>query len=259
MTTRVLTALFMGLSFRPRFWPTVAAALLIPLFLAAGQWQWNKAESKAHLQEQIQTLGAGPAIAVPTVLADAEALRFHRLSARGYYEPQFQILIDNRTHQGQAGYHVITPLRLEGSEMRVLINRGWLPVATDRAQLPVFDTPPDLVEVEGLATTPPTKFFSLAVPETANAAAGSDWQPLWQNLDMARFSAAVSFPLQPFIVQLDAQSDASSFVREWPRPDDRRTVNLGYALQWWSFAATTFVLWLVLNLRRRSRGSSQPD
>ena len=31
-------------SFRPALWPTVAATLLIPLFIAAGNWQWNKAQ-----------------------------------------------------------------------------------------------------------------------------------------------------------------------------------------------------------------------
>jgi len=60
----------------------------------------------------------------------------------------------------------------------------------------------------------------------------------------------VSFPLQPVVLQLDADSPAGGFVREWPRPDDRRQTNLGYALQWWSFAATTVVLWLLLNFRK---------
>ena len=99
-----------------------------------------------------------------------------------------------------------------------------------------------------------SEFFTLAAPPTTdratNPATLADWQALWQNLDMPRFAAAIDFPVQPFVLQLDAQSDAGGFVRDWPRPDDRRTVNLGYALQWWSFAATTLVLWLVLNLRR---------
>ena len=250
MTGRLFTGWLSGWSFRPRLWPTLAAALLIPLFLAAGQWQWNKAARKAQMQEEIETLGSGPAIATPIAPTDAESLRFHRIAARGYYEPQFQMLIDNRTHRGLAGYHVITPLRLEGSQMRVLVNRGWVPVAADRTQLPVIDTPPGPIDAEGLSITPPAEFFTLATPPTADPATRADWQPLWQNLDMARFAAAVDFAVQPFVLQLEAQSDAGGFVRDWPRPDDRRTVNLGYALQWWSFAATTVVLWLVLNLRR---------
>jgi hypothetical protein len=31
------------LRFRPRLLPTLAALVLVPLFIAFGQWQWNKA------------------------------------------------------------------------------------------------------------------------------------------------------------------------------------------------------------------------
>ena len=44
--------------FRVQLWPTLASALLIPLFLAAGQWQWNKAERKAQLQAELEALAS---------------------------------------------------------------------------------------------------------------------------------------------------------------------------------------------------------
>ncbi|MEO8409384.1 MAG: SURF1 family protein [Propionivibrio sp.] len=241
--------------FRPQFWPTLAAALLIPLFLAAGQWQWNKAEKKAQLQSELETLASGPAIAMPTTLADADALRFRRVTARGHYEPEKQILIDNRTYQGRAGYHVITPLRLEGSDLRVLVNRGWVPGLAEHHEVPVIDTPNGLVEAEGVAIVPSTRFFTLGT----SAAPANAWQNVWQNLDLQRYAAEVGFPVQPVVLQLDAQSPAGGFVRDWPRPDDRRQVNVGYALQWWSFAATTIFLWLFFNLRRARSGRQSSD
>lgn len=216
----------------------------MPLFIAAGQWQWNKAAAKASLQAELEARGADAALSMPTTRVDAESLRYRRLVARGHFEAQYQILIDNRTYRGQAGYHVITPLRLEGSEMRVLVNRGWIPLQGDRGTLPTIDTPTGPVEVSGTAIVPRTSFFTLGKGET-EAAHG-----VWQNLDLARYGEAVSFPIKSVVLQLDADSPAGGFVREWPRPDDRRQTNLGYALQWWSFAATTVVLWLFLNFRR---------
>lgn len=232
--------------FRPRLWPTLAMLLLVPLFIAAGQWQWNKAAAKARQQVELEARGKEPALAIPTTRVDAEALRYRRVVARGYFEPQYQILIDNRTYRGQAGYHVVTPLRLAGSTMRVLVNRGWVPILADRGTLPQIATPEGLVEVTGMSTLPATYFFTLGKDEQAP----NTWQSVWQNLDLARYGRAVPFPVQPVVVQLDADSAAGGFVREWPRPDDRRQTNLGYALQWWTFAATTVVLWLVLNFRR---------
>ncbi|WP_301103020.1 SURF1 family protein [Propionivibrio sp.] len=235
--------------FRPRLWPTLAAALLLPVFIAAGQWQWTKAGSKNALQQQLDARGAEPAMALPSTPVDAQSLRYRKITARGYYEPQYQILIDNRTHREQAGYHVITPLRLEGSEMRLLINRGWVPALAEHRQLPQLTTPIGPLEVVGTAVLPGTRFFTLGAD---SASAKTGWQSVWQNLDVAAYSKVVSFPIQPVVIELDAHSAAGGFVREWRRPDERVQTNLGYALQWWAFAATTVVLWLVVNFRRPS-------
>ncbi len=245
-------------SFRPALWPTLAAALLIALFLAAGNWQWNKAALKAERQQQLDSRGAQSSLAIPPTLVAPETLSYRKVVAQGYYEPQFQILIDNRTHNGQAGYHVVTPLRIEGSDIRLLVNRGWIPAPGDRQQVPLIETPAGIVQLGGMAIVPPALFFSLG---SASENGNQEWQSIWQNLDLERYGKAVDFPIQPVVLQFDPQGavgDAGGgFVREWRRPDERRFVNVGYALQWWAFAATTFALWLVLSFRRSPRKTQQ--
>ena len=240
--------------FRPRLWPTLAAALLLPLFIAAGQWQWTKAQSKTLLQRQLDARGAEPPLLMTATLVDAQSLRYRKVIARGRYEPESQILIDNRTHREHAGYHVVTPLRLDGSPVRLLVNRGWVAAPADRRQLPQFDTPREVVEVEGTAVVPASRFFTLgAASDRHDESSG-----VWQNLDLARYAQGVAFPIQPVVVELDAASEAGGFVRAWRRPDERIYVNLGYALQWWAFAATTVVLWLVVNFRRAAAPQENP-
>ena len=230
--------------------------MLVPLFICAGQWQWNKAASKAQLQAQLDARRGEPAVEAPKTRVDAQSLsvlRYREVVATGRYETEHQILIDNRTQHGQAGYHVITPLRIDGSEVRVLVNRGWLPALAEHSRVPEFTTPTGTVEVSGTAIIPATRFFTLA---SVNAVKPG-WQVVWQNLDLAAYALAAGFPIQPFVIELDAQSPAGGFVREWRAPDDKREINLGYAFQWWAFAATTAALWLVLNFRRRG-GALRP-
>ena len=244
-------------SFRPALWPTLAAALLIALFLAAGNWQWNKAALKAERQQQLDSRGAQSSLAIPPTLVAPETLSYRKVVAQGYYEPQFQILIDNRTHNGKAGYHVITPLRIEGSDVRLLVNRGWIPAPGERSEVPSLETPADNLRIRGTAVVPPSRFFSLG---SGSESAKQEWQRVWQNLDLARYAKSVAFPIQPVVLELDAYgiaANAGGFVREWRRPDERRFVNVGYALQWWAFAATTFALWLVLSFRRSARKTRQ--
>ncbi len=234
--------------FRPRWMPTLAAALLVPLFIAAGQWQWGKAATKAARQEQLETRSSEPAVQIPAGPADAQALQYRRISARGHYEPQYQILIDNRTYRQQAGFHVVTPLRVEGSDIRLLVNRGWIPALAEHSREPEVTTPSELVEVSGVALIPASRFFTL---QADNGEMGGTWQRVWQNLDLARYGKLVGFPVQPVVMQLDPGSAGGGFVRDWVRPDDRRLTNLSYAFQWWGFAATTIALWCYFGFRRK--------
>jgi cytochrome oxidase assembly protein ShyY1 len=44
---------------------------------------------------------------------------------------------------------------------------------------------------------------------------------------------------------------ADDLLREWPQPEFGIESHISYMVQWYSLAALAFVLWLVLNWRRR--------
>ena len=230
----------------------ILLAFLLPAFISLGLWQWRKAEEKTAIQAQLDQRSHDLPIALPTVApqgdflrgaVDAEIMRFRRVVLRGRFDAGRQTLIDNRLYREQAGYHVITPLRLAGSEMRVLVNRGWVPAAADHQVVPAIDVPDGLVELTGIVVTPGQRFFNLA-PQPA-----SGWTPVWQNLDLERFRQALPYPIQPLVVQLDAGSP-HGFVRDWPRPDERAERHRSYALQWFGFAVASLGIWLYLLVRR---------
>lgn len=218
-------------------------AVLLPIFISLGGWQWRKAEVKIVLQAELDARSAGVPVAMPAAPGDTESLRFRHVMLRGAYDASRQVLIDNRLHQERAGYHVITPLRLEASEMHVLVNRGWLPAAADHRILPQATVPGGIVEVTGIAVVPGQRFFNLA-PQPA-----SGWEPVWQNLDLERFRQVVNLPLQPVVIQLDPEAPGG-YLREWPRPDERAERHRSYALQWFGFAAASLGIWMYFLLRR---------
>lgn len=218
-------------------------AVLLPMFISLGLWQWRKAEIKTVMQAELDARSTGVLVAMPATPGDGESLRFRHVIVRGTYDAARQVLIDNRLHQERAGYHVITPLRLEGSEMHVLVNRGWLPAPADHARQPEAAVPVGAVELTGIAVLPASRFFNLA------AQPSSGWQPVWQNLDLERFRSAVDYPLQALIVQLDPQAPGG-FVREWPRPDERADRHRSYALQWFGFAVASLGIWGYFLVRK---------
>ena len=241
--------------FRPRLAPSLAAAVLLPLFLYLGYWQIQRADEKRVLQAEYDARANGPAVQVEPRLQRPEELQFYRVVAKGYYETGHQVLIDNRIHQGLAGYDVITPLRLQHSDIRLLVNRGWIPLGEERSHLPAFETPKGLQEITGVATVPSEKYFMLARPPSLD----HGWKIVWEHMDMERYAAAVPFPVQPVVVLLDPKSPAGGFTRDWARLDAGIAIHKGYAFQWFMLAATLIAIYLFMGLRGSGADRQEED
>ena len=232
-----------------RFVPLLATAVLLPCLIALGMWQLDRSRQKLEIRELVASRVDAPAIDLSqgssAALANAGDVAFRAVSATGVYDVAGQVLIDNRIHQGQAGYHVLTPLRFNTQSHAVLVNRGWVPWGNDRTILPDTPAPDGAVTVSGRAIVP-GEYFELEAPENVELAA------VWQNLDLDRFARRVGYPLMPIVVELDETSDAGGFVRRWRDHDDGWVErHRGYAFQWFSLAATLVIINLVLWVRRR--------
>ncbi|MBU3735903.1 MAG: SURF1 family protein [Methylobacterium sp.] len=228
-------------------WPgTLILLVCLTVFIKLGLWQQHKAEAKQSLQATLDERSLERPVAMPESLPNLEEWRYRRVVLRGRYDDRYQILLDNQVENSEAGYHVLTPLRLENSETVVLVNRGWVAAGTDRARLPEATVPPDPQEIHGRVWLPPAKFFALQ-PEPS---AGSGWQKVWQNIDLPRYGSMVPFKVLPVVVRLDADS-TGGYLRNWPRPAERMEKHLSYAYQWYGFAITAILIYLVINVRRK--------
>ena len=233
-----------SLRFQPRLIPTLATLAMLLLFLYLGQWQAGKAQRLTAERSQYAARAQRATVRVGATLVSAEQLRDAPIAVRGYYEPAQQIFVDNRQEEGRAGVHVVTPLKIEGSETRILVNRGWIGWTDGRQKLPQVSTPPGLVEVSGIAATPVVKKF-LLMSERAEA-----WSQLWPVLDLKRFERQVNFPVQP-VVMLQNRSDMhDNLIRNWQAPEDRVAMHQSYALQWFGMALALLAFYGVASVRR---------
>ncbi len=235
----------MRYQFKPKLGMTIATVIVIALCVQLGFWQYNKAQSKIKAQQQID-LGMQLAPAkLPSTIEDEEKWRYKRVSFKGEYLPDYQIILDNRVHNTKAGYQVITPVKLLDEERFVLVNRGWIEGNPNRV-LPNIATPQGEHNFVGDLFFPLAAVFTLESDQAKNA----PWQPLWQHIDMQRYQSLVPFKVAPYIVRLAPEQMAGGFVRDWPVPKSRITVHLGYAYQWFGFAITLFIIYIVLNIKK---------
>ena len=235
--------------FRPSWLGTLITICCIPLFIKLGLWQYHKAGQKQILQTLYDKYLHAPPVALPEVIAQPEDWRYRQVKAKGEYEPRYQILLDNQVADGRAGYHVITPLRIHSTQHLVLVDRGWIPAQADHSVLPIIDTPVGQQEVVGQVWLPSSKFYSLEA-QSSGGVSGASWQILWQNMDMDRYAKSVPLPVSPLVIRLDATSSAGGFLREWQRPAERISTNLGYAYQWFGFAGTALAIYLIVSFKK---------
>jgi surfeit locus 1 family protein len=236
----------MKYTFRPNVWMTLVTIIVMTLCIKAGFWQYHKAVIKQTLQTQLNARLRELPVALPDKIASLEEWRFKRVKFAGTYDVRYQILLDNQVENTAVGYHVLTPMQVEGSKNYILVNRGWIAGTPDR-KVPVVTAPQGRQVIEGDINLPAAKFFTLEAP----AANGGQWQLVWQNLDMARYAKSVPFAALTFVVRLDKKSAAGGFIRNWPPPGERVSMHLGYAYQWFGFALTLLVIYIVLNIKRK--------
>lgn len=229
--------------------PAAAALALLALMLWAGFWQLERADEKRRVMIEQTYRGTKPPVELSAQLpaaAEPGLLRHRRALARGRYLSDRQYLLDNRTHEGVAGYHVLTPLRLEGSRVLVLVNRGWVPVGADRTRLPDVAVGSQVVSELGLITAPPGSGLALGPAGYADGG----WPRVIQRVDLERMRAQLDAPLLPFVLRLSSAS-AHGYVREWQSFTDLSPErHLGYAVQWFAMAAALLGLCFFVSLRR---------
>jgi surfeit locus 1 family protein len=232
--------------FRPGLWPTVAAAGVIATTILLGNWQGRRAEIRGAMQAQSADVGQQAPLRIIRAGDITPDLRYHRVAAEGQYLAEHQIWLDNRTYHGAAGFYVLTPLRLDGGG-HVLVNRGWI-AATPQHTAPPAAPPPGRVTVTGRLNQSPPSFLALQHVTPSG--------PVWQNLDLVELAQVSGLAFAPLVVEQEGGS-TDGLVRDWPAPDSGREKNVSYMWQWYSFAALTAALWLILNWQRREGGGNE--
>jgi cytochrome oxidase assembly protein ShyY1 len=239
----------MRISFRFRPIPFVATALLVALGVSLGNWQQRRADEKIALQQKLTGRGAGAPLVIGPELVAAAPLEYRRVRVTGQFVASYPVYLNNRPQDGRAGFYLVMPLKLAGSDTHVLVARGWLPRnSVDAASIAPYDTPAGSVTVDGIVKASVGHIMQLGSPEPVKPGA------IVQNIDPAQFAQASGLKLQPFFIEQGGPG-ADGLVRNWPAPALGVEKHQGYAFQWYALAAMALLFFMITGFRR---GTNQP-
>lgn len=200
--------------------------------VALGFWQIERAEASRSTAERFAAAARLPALDAPPDVP-VDEIRYRRLEVRGRYVPERQFLVDNVVRDGVAGYYVLTPFSPAGGGRWLIVNRGWVEADPDRSVLPEVRVPSAERQVEGLVDSLPAPGLRLGdpAPPPAGASVAVVSYPT-----MADLEQALGRPLLDYQLLLDP-SAPDGFERVWTVRVMSPARHIGYAVQWWLFAA----------------------
>lgn len=244
--------------FRPGLWPTLVTLAVLPLLIALGFWQIHRAHFKKGLHDAFLARETAPAVRLndPDSRAmNASAMHWHEVVAEGHYDPDHQFLLDNQVYKMAAGYLVLTPFRIAGSDAWVLVNRGWLPLGESRAVVPNVEVSSKTTEIRGLAVPFPAAGIRLAGDARVQAL-GPEVSRI-ERVSVPQISRRLHRHILPYLINLDP-GEPNGYHRQRAVPGSDEPMHLGYAFQWFALAVTLVVIYIATNLQRLDK-AGRPD
>jgi surfeit locus 1 family protein len=233
-----------GLQFDPEWRISLFVLVMIPLMVALGFWQLQRAEEKAALAAAFEERQAKPPAPVSELWDEpGAALAYVPVQLTGTFLAQEYFLLDNRIQAGRFGYEVLALVQLDDSDRSVLVNRGW--IAGDPARLALPAVPPvsGRVSLEGHVYVAPGEPYLLAEQQLE-----AGWPKRIQAVQMDKILPAITAttggPVFPYPVRIKADEGAALGV-DWKVVNVSPQKHQGYAVQWFAMAAVLFIFYIL--------------
>ncbi len=233
-----------------RRWIVLTAVVLaaVAVMVSLGFWQLRRLHSVRQDNARVRARLALPVASVETVLSpsvDPSSVAFRRVSVTGRYDRVAEILLQNRSFNGDPGSHVLTPLRMQDGR-GVIVDRGFVPLdmtarEEEQARPPLFET----VSIIGeLFPSDRKGVFSPAIPSTGRLTT-------IPRVDVPRIAKQLGYPVEPLYLRLESQTPAQPGPLPVPPelPDLTEGPHLSYAVQWFLFAAVALATYVALQLK----------
>ncbi len=236
---------------------TLLVIVAVGVMVRLGFWQLDRLEQRRAANAQVAAQRNAPPLDLnaPFPVDSLTAMEYRSVIVRGVYDPQNEMILRNQVDGSLPGYHLLTPLKIAGSDLSVIVNRGFIPMEqgapAERARYAQAGT----VAVRGILRLPHVpRFFGVPDPTLTPGQSRLD---AWNAVNLPRMQEQVSYPLLP--VYIEAIPDQAATVEAgYPiaaasLPELSEGSHLGYAIQWFSFAAVLALGYPSFIIQQHSR------
>lgn len=226
--------------FSRQWWKTTLLVVIaVAVMIRLGIWQLDRLEQRRAFNTRVESqLAESPLeLAGGNLENDLYDMEYRSAGASGEFDFHNQVVLRNQDWDGRLGVHLLTPLLIAGAEEALLIDRGWIPYEEyTGGNISQYDIAGQ-VQVEGMLRRSQSK---PAIGGVADAVPGPGEAPLkaWNWINLSDISAQLPYPLLPvYLTAAPLPGEQSPPYRAELELDLTEGSHLGYAFQWFAFAA----------------------
>jgi len=152
------------------------------------------------------------------------------------------IIYDNQTENGVAGYYVLTPFLISETDA-FLVNRGFVRWGADRNELSVNQVASNYRVINGILKRPKER---MTLKDNSSEV---KFPYLVQSLNMEKLASTTGLNVGKLMVELD-KDQPDGFIRNWQPFYGIVDKHIGYAIQWFAMAAVLILISVFIYLRK---------
>ncbi len=218
---------------------TLLVLAAMGVMIRLGIWQLDRLEKRRAFNARVSTQIAQPPLELSgnALTADLTQMEYRAVSVTGSYDTAGEIALRNQYWQDQWGVHLVTPLKIAGSDQAILVDRGWIPGETYQTGDWSQYAEPGQVTVHGVIRLAQSQ-AELGRRADPTPAPGETSMKTWNFVNVPRLAEQISEPLLPIYIQQASDPTWTGLPqRTQPELDLSEGPHLGYAFQWFIFAA----------------------
>lgn len=221
----------------------ILALVFFCIFVYLGCWQISRAHKKQALLDSYAARSLEKPLNA-NALSLSTKMRFHQVQLTGTFDNAHSFLLDNKIYDDKIGYELYTPFKVNGFGESLLVDRGFIPMPVNRDILPAIKPILGEVTITGMLNLPPTYVAFGKMIEMPKLV----WPLRVEYIEIKEISSIQQRHYYPYILSI-TPNDPAAYEMKWQIVAMGPERHMGYALQWFAFAATLLVLFVSLNRR----------
>lgn len=218
---------------------TLLVIAAMGVMIRLGFWQLDRLEWRRAFNARVTSqLTADPLDMNSSQPVDSlYDMEYRSVTVRGTYDYAHEVLLRNQVWENRLGYHVLTPLRIDGTDWYVLVDRGWIPFEDGDPASRIQFQERGPVTVQGMIRRGQEKpdFGGVADPTLAPGETRLD---AWNVINLVRIQQQSGLNMLPvYVLQAPDPAWTALPYRSLPEIEISEGPHMGYALQWFTFAS----------------------